>query len=114
MAITSESQMIDIVTISNGCSIIEAAAADYSNCAKKVQEAADICSPEALSVEKKSMQPSLEELATSIASIEENVQYFTSQIRNVANQIYAQQSEELAAYRAEQQRQAEAAANQGN
>ena len=104
MAITSESQIIDIVTISNGCSIIEEAARDYTTCANRVKEAADICSPEALAVEKKSMQPSLEELAASISTIEENVNTFTAQIRNVAQKIYARQWEELNAYRAEQAR----------
>lgn len=100
MAITSESQIIDIVTISNGCSIIEEAARDYTTCANRVKEASEICSAEALSVEKKSMQPTIEELSTSIGTIEGNVEYFTSQIRNVANQIYAKQWEELNAYRA--------------
>ena len=57
MAITSESQIIDITTISNGCSIIEEAARDYATCSKKVKEAASICTDKALSVEKKSMLP---------------------------------------------------------
>lgn len=111
MAITSESQIIDITTISNGCSIIEEAARDYSNCAKKVNEAAAICTDKALSVEKKSMQPSLEELGASIGTIQGNIEYFTSQIRNVAMQIQSKQLAELAEYRAElARREAEAKA----
>lgn len=111
MAITSESQIIDITTISNGCSIIEEAARDYSNCSKKVNEAAAICTDKALSVEKKSMQPSLEELGASIGTIQGNIEYFTSQIRNVAMQIQSKQLAELAEYRAElARREAEAKA----
>ena len=110
MAITSESQIIDITTISNGCSIIEEAARDYATCSKKVKEAASICTDKALSVEKKSMQPSLEELGESIASIQGNIEYFTSQIRNVAMQIQSKQYAELAEYRAAQAKKAEEAA----
>ena len=111
MAITSESQIIDITTISNGCSIIEEAARDYASCSKKVNEAASICTDKALAVEKKSMQPSLEELGASIGTIQGNIEYFTSQIRNVAMQIYNKQYAELAEYRAElARREAEAKA----
>ena len=114
MAITSESQIIDITTISNGCSIIEEAARDYATCSKKVKEAASICTDKALSVEKKSMQPSLEELGESIGTIQGNIEYFTSQIRNVAMQIQTKQYNELAEYRAEQARKAEEAAAAAN
>ena len=114
MAITSESQIIDITTISNGCSIIEEAARDYATCSKKVKEAASICTDKALSVEKKSMQPSLEELGESISSIQGNIEYFTSQIRNVAMQIQSKQYAELAEYKAAQAKKAEAAANKNS
>lgn len=111
MAITSESQVIDITTISNGCSIIEEAARDFTTCSKKVNDAANICTDKALSVEKKSMQPSLQDLATSIGTIEGNVEYFTSQIRSVAMKIQSRQLQELAEYRAAKAAQeAEAAA----
>lgn len=114
MAITSESQMIDISTIDAGCKIIEEAARDYTTCAGKVKEAASICTSEALSVEKKSMQPALDDLGTSIETIESNILYFTSQIRNVAMQIHTQQYNELTEYKMrkaaeEQKRQEEAA-----
>ncbi len=99
MAITNENQIIDVTAISNACSVIEEAAEDYKKCASKVAEAAEICSPNALAVEKQSMQPTLEELATGIASVEQSVYSFTAQIRNVATQIYSQQYEELIAYR---------------
>lgn len=114
MAITSESQVIDITTISNGCAIIEEAARDYTTCANKVNEAASICTDKALSVEKKSMQPSLQDLGASIGTIQGNIEFFTSQIRNVAMKIRTQQLNELAEYQAAQaakkQAEAEAAA----
>ena len=102
MAITSESQMIDIATISYGCAIIEEAAADYTTCSNRVLESSQICTGEALAVEDKTMQPSLEELATAIGGIEANIAAFTAQIRNIASQIYTQQLSELQAYQAEQ------------
>lgn len=102
MAITNESQIIDITTISNGCTIIEEAARDYTTCANKVNEAASICTSEALSVEKTSMQPSLEDLGLSIGTIQSNIEYFTSQIRSVAMKIQTQQLNELAEYQAAQ------------
>lgn len=101
MAITKESDIIDITTISNGCSIIEEAARDYSACASKVNEAANICTDKALSVEKKSMQPSLQDLGASIGTIQGNIEYFTSQIRSIAMKIQSKQLAELAEYRAE-------------
>ena len=112
MAITSESQIIDVVTITNGCNMIDSAAEDYVTCAKYVRDAAASCSGEALAVEVQTMQPSLEELAVAVETIKTNIESFTAQIRNVAVQIQAQQQAELEAYRAElerQRREAEAA-----
>ena len=99
MAITSESQIIDVVTIDSGCKIIEEAARDYTTCANKIKEAASICTDQALSVEKKSMQPSIQDLGDSVATIQGNIEYFTSQIRAVATTIYSQQMTELNNYR---------------
>ena len=110
MAITSESQIIDVVAINNGCSIIEEAARDYATCSKHIKEAAEICSPEALSVEKTSMQPGLEDLASAVGTIETNICSFTAEIRNVASQIQAKQYAELAEYRAAQEKKAAEAA----
>lgn len=113
MAITSESQLIDITAIDNGCNIIESASEDYITCAKHIKNAAGSCSGEALAVEGKTMQPSLEELAAAVETIRDNIYSFTSEIRNVAMQIYTQQQAQLQEYREEQariQREREAAA----
>lgn len=109
MAITSESQIIDLSAINNGCAIIEEAAKDYSSCATKIKEAAGICTAEALSVEKKTMQPAIEELGSVVETLPANIEAFTAQIRNVAMQIYNNQLSELAEYRAAQQRRAQEA-----
>ena len=110
MAITSESQIIDVVTISNGCTIIEEAARDFTTCSEKVKDASFTCTAEALSVEKKSMQAPLEELAISIGLIPAQIETFTAQIRSVAMQVQATQLAQLEEYRAELRRQEEAAA----
>mgnify|MGYP006392015719 CR=1 FL=1 len=102
MAITSESQIIDITAINNGCAIIEEAAEDYITCAKHIKDAAGSCSGEALAVEGKTMQPSLEELAVSVEQIQQNIRTFTGEIRSVAMQIQQHQLNELAEYRKQQ------------
>lgn len=98
MAITNESQIIDVTTISTGCSTIRAAAEDYVKCANHIQEAASICTADALSVEKKSMQPSLQELADAVKTIKTNICSFTYEIESVALEIQTKQRAELAAY----------------
>ena len=98
MAITNANQMIDIKTINDGCTIIERAAEDYLTCAERVLESAEICSPEALSVDKTSMQPTLLDLGNSIKQIKTNIETLTTQIRSAATEIYAQQSSQLAEY----------------
>lgn len=100
MAITSESQIIDVSTISTGCSTIRSAAEDYVKCARHIKEAAQICTADALSVEKKSMQPSLEELAAAVETIKSNIYSFTYEIESVAVQIQTKQRQELAEYQA--------------
>lgn len=103
--ITSSSQFIDIATISDGCTQIEKAAEKFAECAKKVMEAAAICDANALSVDKTTMQPQLEADAQYIQSMQEAVKGFTSEIRNVSQQVYSAQSQELKEYLASQQEQ---------
>lgn len=111
MAITNRNQMIDTVTISKGCDIIEQAVQDYVKCAKFVQEAASTCTGEALSVEKKTMQPTLEELAGSIKTIPGQVEKITTEIRAAALRIYSKQEEQYEAYLAELEAQKNAASS---
>lgn len=104
MAITNESQLIDIYAIDDGCNIIEGAAEDYKKCKLHVDEAAATCTAEALSVEKKTMQGSIEEISVAIATVYNNIYSVTAQIRSAAMKIRTQQETELAQYRAEQAR----------
>ena len=88
MGITSESQIIDVVTISKVCSMIEDAAKDYTKCSKKVGEAAATCTSKALAVDKQSMQKPLEDLATGIEQIEKNIKRFTAEVSELNGKIY--------------------------
>lgn len=101
--ITSSSQIIDIGTISNGCTQLEETAKKFEECAKLVLEASSICDANALSVDQTTIQPQLEVDAEFIRSIKDAVDGFASGIRNVATQIYAAQSQELEDYIASQQ-----------
>lgn len=103
MAITSRDQMIDTAAISRGCDIIDQAAQDYAKCAKFIQDAAAICTADALAVQKKSMQPTLEELAEVVKKIPTDVENLTAKIRTAAMQVYTQQETEYNDYVAQQQ-----------
>lgn len=103
MAITSKDQMIDTATISKGCDIIDQAVQDYAKCAKFIQDAATICTADALAVQKKSMQPTLEELAEVVKKIPGDVENLTAKIRTAAMQVYTQQETEYNNYIAQQQ-----------
>ena len=102
--ITSESQLIDIGAINAGCDAIDAAAEDYVTCGNRVNYAGEICNVDALSVDKVSLEASIEELGETIKSLRDYIESFTSEIRRLASSIYQAQSEELSAYRAEQAR----------
>ena len=97
--ITSESQLIDTETIKQGCTKIESAAKKYEDCAKEVETAADMCGAEVLSVDKKTMQPIMEELAQEIRKLETNFTELSASIMEIANSIYTQQKNELDIYR---------------
>lgn len=103
--ITSSSQLIDIATITRGCTQIEAAADKFEQCAALVLNASNECNADALSVDKTTMQPQLEADAEYIKSMKTAIYNFTLEIKNVALQVYAAQEAELNAYRAQQQAQ---------
>lgn len=98
-SITSESQFIDVNTIESGCNEIRNAGECYKNCAKKLEDAADICNINALSVDKMTMQPVMYEMATEIKKIRENINSFSENIQELAIDILNIQKRELAAYR---------------
>ena len=100
--ITSSSQLIDITTITNGCSKIEAAADYFEKSAKKMYSASDICDANTLSVDKTTMQAQLDADAQYVESIKTAIYNFTLEIKNLALQVYAEQQAELDAYKAKQ------------
>lgn len=109
--ITSSSQLIDIATITNGCTQIETAAQKFVECAEMVLNASDICNEKALSVDKTTMQAQLDADAEYIKSIQTAINDFTLQVKNVALQIYAEQQAELADYQYQLQLKQQQAAN---
>ena len=113
--ITSESQLIDVATITNGCAKIEAAAQKFIEAAQHIYAGSDICNEKALSVDKTTMQPQLDADAEYVKSMQQAICDFTLEIKNVALQVYAEQQTELADYKYQQQLLAQQqAANNGN
>lgn len=102
--ITSQSQIIDIGAINNGCAKIEAAAENFAKCADLILEGSNVCNEKALSVDKTTMQPQLEADAEYIRSMKTALTSFTTEVRSLAVQIYSEQESELAAYIADQQK----------
>lgn len=97
-SITSESQLIDVETIRTGCATIENAATSFDDCAKKIEDAADICNINVLSVDKNTMQPVMYALADEIKNVRKLIVSFADDIRQVSNDILASQKRELEAY----------------
>lgn len=96
--ITSESQLIDVKTIKSGCDIILSAGKAFDDCATEVEAASDICGIDVLSVDKKSMQPIMLELAQQIRTIKGILEEFSNSIQEVASQIYSAQYNQLQEY----------------
>ena len=105
--ITSENQMIDIATIRSAVAKIKSIAVDFNDCGKVVKEAANICDETALEVDKLTMQPIIEEIATIIIGIQKDVEEMADSILAMANQIYNDQNAELQAYREKLRQEAE-------
>ena len=97
--ITSSSQLIDIATIYAGCDKIDEAAKRYIDCSKKINNASTICNKDAMSIDGKTLQPTMDELADQIKSLTGNITSFTAEIRSIASQILVNQQRELEAYK---------------
>lgn len=96
--ITNSSQLIDIAAIYKGCDKIDEAAKLYIECSKKLNDASTTCNKDAMSIDGKTMQPTIDELADSIKELTTTITSFTDQIRSLASQILVSQQNELAAY----------------
>lgn len=101
MNITNKNQIIDKQQIIEGCNKLEAAFQDFTQCAKLVSEAAVTCSPKALSVENSSMQPVIEELATTFFTYETNIQKVTDAIKRAVEKQYNNEVAAFERYQAE-------------
>lgn len=101
--ITNESQLINLGEINAGCDMIDSAAEVYRMCGDKVIEASTICNAQAMSVDKVSLESSIEEVGLNIKSVQNYIEDFTSQIRKSASAIYTEQLNELEEYRRQQQ-----------
>lgn len=97
--ITSESQLIDLDTIKKGCSKITSAGDAFENCAREIESASDACSIDVLSVDNKTLQPIMLELADQIRKLKSELEGFSQSIQNVALEIYNQQYAQLQEYR---------------
>ena len=96
--ITSESQLIDVQTIKSGCDVIASAGRAFDECATEVEAASDMCGIDVFSVDKKSMQPIMLEIAQQIRTIKGIFEEFSSNIQATASQIYSAQYAQLQAY----------------
>lgn len=96
--ITSSSQLIDVATIYSGCDKIDEAAKYYTKCSEKLNAASTTCNKDAMSIDGKTMQPTIDGHADSIKGLTATITSFTAQIRSLASQILVNQQNELAAY----------------
>lgn len=96
--ITSSSQIIDIEGIQAGVNKIKTTAEDFTTCGNTVNKAADTCDAKALEIEGKTMQPTIEELATNIKDLKASVDELADSILSAANTVYNTQCEELREY----------------
>ncbi len=100
--ITNANQMIDVAAIKSACDQIDAAVEDFITAANKIEEAKSYAGGDALRVEGQTMEDSYEQIKMSLEDTKQKINDFTISVVNAANSIYYSQSEELAAYNAEQ------------
>lgn len=96
--ITSKDDLIDVQTINAGCKKIVKAGMSFENCARGVETAADMCSIETLSVDNKSMQPIMLNIAEQIRKIKDILENFSVSVQGLAQDIYDEQYSELQQY----------------
>jgi len=101
--ITKSSQIIDYNTIVEGCNRLEQTAVYFKNAESEILNAASICNKEVLSVDNLSMQPVLEDLGNSIASLDKMIVDYCNNIKKIATQLYNEQQQELKKYLKEQE-----------
>ena len=98
MAITSESQLIDIATIQSGCVAYAQALEYFIQAGQEIIDAGTICDAKALSVDDSSMQPVLYEVGQMIQELSNTYSTYVTDVYSEAVTIYNQQVTELNAY----------------
>jgi hypothetical protein len=100
--ITHESQLIDIYTIMDGINKYRAAIEHFDLCGKKVVNASEICTPEALSVDENSLQYPIEALGLEIQKLKDELNAIADELLYEAQLIRQEQYNELMDYQKQQ------------
>ena len=98
MNITSEEQIIDYASIESGANQLLNVAESFKECSKKLNEAATICDASALSINGKSYQDKIYELAKQMNSISIEIATYVSNVITKASELYNQQTAEYNNY----------------
>lgn len=101
--ITDESQLIDIETIKNGCEAFINAMDSFSVCSKEIMLAADICNKKVFALDDYNLEYPISELSNNIANIKKDYVEYANNLYNQALEVYNEQIQELAQYKASQQ-----------
>lgn len=96
--ITSESQLMDIDAIRNGCVTYLETLDGFTEAGKAVYDSGNTCDKKALSVDDSSMQPVLNELGVLIAEQANKYAEAANTVYSQAVAIYNEQVAELNAY----------------
>ncbi len=108
--ITNSNQIIDKDKIISGCGKIDKEAQYFRKAAEVVDQASSILNRDALSVDKATMQSTVEDVADALRQFETAVNNATASIEGVASQVYRDQSSEYSAYLQAEREKAKAAA----
>lgn len=100
--ITSESQLIDIYTITDGINKFREAIDDFEKCGKKVVTASEICTADALSIDSDTLQYPIETLGLEIQALKEQLNSLADELLFEAQVVRQQQYNELVEYQRQQ------------
>lgn len=96
--ITSESQLIDIYTITNGINKYREVIEGFETCGNKVIAASETCNKEAMSVDNNSLQAEIEMLGTSIQNLKNELNAIADEVLMEAQMVRQKQYNELVEY----------------
>jgi len=100
--ITSESQIIDQITVGRGCDQIETAAEGFRTAGDKIITAGRKCNQEALSMDDQSLEAFIVNQGEAIKQIYDYVIRFTNSIRTFVSDLAREERAELANYQQQQ------------